>query len=62
MFVSAKPFQPSLKFLSKAGAYPTEETFRRLLYGRLQALNTNIRLGWKGLQGQTLELITNIHI
>ncbi len=28
MFVSGKPFQPSLMFADKAGAYPSEETFR----------------------------------
>jgi hypothetical protein len=38
-------FLPCLIFLSKAGSYPNEEPFR------LQALPTNIRLGWKGMPG-----------
>ncbi len=46
VFVSGKPFQPSLIFLGKAGASPSKApiTLRLLL-----ALPTNIRLGWKGL-------------
>ncbi len=44
-FVPGKPFQPSLIFVGKAWAYPSKAP----LYGRLLALLTNIRLGWKGL-------------
>jgi hypothetical protein len=36
-------FQPSLRFVSIAGAYPKEARLK----GRLQALLRNIRLGWK---------------
>jgi hypothetical protein len=28
VFVRGKPFQPSLMFVGKAGAYPNEESFR----------------------------------
>jgi hypothetical protein len=35
-------------FASKDGAYPCRTPFKGL------ALNTNIRLGYKGMQGQTL--------
>ncbi len=45
MFVPNKPFQPSLMFEGKAGAYLSEAQ----LLERLLALPTNIRIGWKGL-------------
>ncbi len=44
MFVPGKPFQLSLMFAGKAGAYPRVEHLKG-------ALPTNIRLGWKGLPG-----------
>jgi len=42
VFVPGKPFQPSLMFAGKAGAYQTKAPFRLL------ASPTNIRLSWKG--------------
>jgi hypothetical protein len=57
LFVLGMPFQPSLTFVRKAGAYPSgapKRTLYRTLYGRLLALLANNRLGWKGLPGQTL--------
>jgi hypothetical protein len=36
-------------FASKAGTYPFEAAFKVLHSTPLQALPTNIRLGWKGL-------------
>jgi hypothetical protein len=47
-FVPRKPFQPSLMFGGKAGAYLSEAP----LYGILLTIFTNIRLGWKALQGK----------
>ncbi len=44
MCVPGKLFQPSVMFEGKAGAYLPLE-------GRLVALSTNIRLGWKHLPG-----------
>ncbi len=41
MFVSGKPFQPSLLFTDKTEAYLRMEHL---------ASSANIRLGWKGLQ------------
>ncbi len=49
MFVPGKPFQPSLMFVGKPGAYPS---------GAPQVLQS--RLGYKGLPGKTLHLITEI--
>jgi hypothetical protein len=46
MFVSIKPFQPSVTFLTQAGSYPRGAPESRLL-----ALHTDIRLSWKGLPG-----------
>ncbi len=46
-FVPGKPFQTSQMFASKAG----EASFMYSTLGALQALPTNIRLGWKGLPG-----------
>ena len=43
MLVPGKLFQPSLVFVGKAGAYPSEAP----LYFRLLALLANFRLGWK---------------
>jgi hypothetical protein len=45
--VPGNHFQPSLMFVGKAGAYPSEALF---------ALPANIILGWKTCQEQTLEL------
>ncbi len=44
MFLPGKPFQSSIMFAGKAGAYPSEAPFR---YSNLGY--ANIRLGWKGL-------------
>jgi hypothetical protein len=47
-------FPASLMFVGKGGAYLSEVPFRVLQgtsEGRLLALPTNIRLGWKDLQG-----------
>ncbi len=49
MFVIVRPFQPSLMFVMKAGAYPSEAPFRCAILDRLLVLPTNIRLGWNGL-------------
>jgi len=46
VFVPGKPFQPSLLFVGKPGAYPRVEHPRLLL-----ALSTGMRLGWEGLPG-----------
>ncbi len=51
LFVPCKPFQPSLVLAGKSGAYLSEAPFRCSLNGRLQALPTKTRLGWKGLPG-----------
>ncbi len=45
VFVHGEPFQPCIIFASKARAFPSETP----LFGRLQALPTNMRLGWKSL-------------
>jgi hypothetical protein len=50
MFVTGKPFQPSLMFVRRVGAYPGGHLKEALLKDRLLALPRNIRLGWKGLQ------------
>jgi hypothetical protein len=47
----SNPKTNNLIFASKNGAYPTEATSTAPLWGRLLALPTNIRLGWKGLLG-----------
>jgi hypothetical protein len=49
VFVTGKPFQPSLMFVIKAGAYSSGAPTGSCLPGRLLALSTNIRLGWKCL-------------
>ncbi len=49
VLVPGKPFQPSLMF---AGPYRSESPLDAPLLGRLLALSTNIRLGWKGLPGK----------
>ncbi len=52
MFAPGKPFQPSLMFVGKAGAYPSEKHLSDApRKGRLLAFPTNITLGWKGLPG-----------
>ncbi len=43
-FVPGKPFQPSLMFVGKAGAYRVKHLSISTLEGRLLALPTNIRL------------------
>jgi hypothetical protein len=45
VFVPGKPFQTSLMFAGKVGAYP------RVEHLSAPALPANIRLGWKGLPG-----------
>ncbi len=47
MFVPGKLFQPILMLVGNARTYPIEEPFK----GRLLALHTNNRLGWRGLPG-----------
>jgi hypothetical protein len=42
MFVSGKPFQPRLMFVSKARAYTSEVPSEVPLLGRLSAVHTNI--------------------
>jgi len=44
-----KPFQPSLMFVGKAGAYPSESPLRCSTLGQAPALFVNLRLDWKGL-------------
>ncbi len=52
VFVPGKPFQYSLMFSDKIGAYPKGSAFEgATLKGRLQALPANIRVAWKGLPG-----------
>jgi hypothetical protein len=41
-FVPFRPFQPSLMFVSKAGAYLSEAIFRCPIFGTFLALPTNI--------------------
>jgi hypothetical protein len=48
-------------FAGKAGTYPSDHLSGAPLLGRLLALPTNIRLGWKGLPVENaLAYITNI--
>jgi hypothetical protein len=58
--IPGKPFQPSLMYVINAGAYPrgrpvAVKSFITLaperLKGRLLALHTIVRLGWKTLPG-----------
>ncbi len=49
MFVLDKPFQPSLRFWARQGAYPTVNLSGAPLYGRLLALAICIRLDRKML-------------
>jgi hypothetical protein len=51
VFIPVKPFQPSLMFAGKAGAYPSEALYDAPLQGRPLVLLINIRLGWKSLPG-----------
>jgi hypothetical protein len=50
-FVTGEPFQPSLMFVRKGGAYPSGA------HKRSGALPTNIRLSWKGLPGKNSSLL-----
>jgi len=50
VFVSGKPFQPSLMFASKAGVYPLLQSS----LGRFRALPTKLDKLGKACQGQTL--------
>ena len=50
-FAPCKPFQDSIVFGGKPGAYPMTHLSGAHLLGRLLALPTNNRLGWKGLPG-----------
>jgi hypothetical protein len=43
--IPGKPFLPSLMFVGKARAYPSDAN-------KAPALPANIRLGWKGLPGK----------
>ena len=54
MFVPGKPFQPSLMFAGKAGAYPIEAPFGRST--RVGSWPHPQTLDWAGkaCQGQTL--------
>ncbi len=51
MFVAGKPVQPSTVFAGKAWACPVKHISGTPLKGKLLALPTNIRLGWKSLPG-----------
>ncbi len=53
-------FQPSLKFVSKAAAYPSEATFRCSTLGQALDLTYKLEQDGKAFQGQTIQLITNI--
>ncbi len=58
MIAPGKPFQRSLMFVSKTGAYPSGTSFYVLsLRVGYMALPINIRLSWKSFLG-TLMLIT----
>jgi hypothetical protein len=50
LFVTGKPFQPTLMLTSRARANPSEEPFRSSKV-RLFTVQTNIKLGWKDLPG-----------
>jgi hypothetical protein len=54
---SFKSFQPGLMFTSKTAFYPSETPFRCSLLGRLLALPTSIRRGWKGMPGRNTSLL-----
>jgi hypothetical protein len=60
MFVPRKPFQPSLMFASKAGAYLSGEPLGMYYYGRVLASPENIRLGPKNCQGKHSSLIMTL--
>jgi hypothetical protein len=47
MFVPGKPLQPSLLFMNKLELIQVKHLSGAPFYGRLLALPTNIRLGWK---------------
>jgi hypothetical protein len=49
-------------FASKAGAYLSEAPFKYSTLGKLLALPTNIRLGWKGLPGTIALACIKSHI
>ncbi len=51
VFDPGKTFQPSLMFLSKAGAYLNGGFSGAPFQGRLQALPTNISQHWKNFPG-----------
>jgi hypothetical protein len=53
VFVPGRPFQPSLMFPSKAGAYAREELLKGEGASLRQALALlqNIKLVWEGLPG-----------
>jgi hypothetical protein len=55
VFVPGKPLQPSLMFVGKAGAYPSEASFRCSALAWDPGLtHTHIRLDWKGLPGTNI--------
>jgi len=56
VLISGEPFERSMLFVSKAGAYTSDLSGAPLL-GRFQALPTNIRLGWKSLPGTNTRLL-----
>jgi len=51
VFVPEKPIQSSIMFVSKVRVYPVKHLLGAPFYGRLLALPTDIRLGWKCLPG-----------
>ena len=61
MFVPGKPFQPNLMFVSKAINYPRVKHLSNApLLGKLHALPTNNRLGWKVLQWTNTSLLQKV--
>ncbi len=45
----------------RPGAYPRVELLKGAYFGEGFRLTANNRLGWEGLPGKTLQLITKIH-
>jgi len=64
VFVPGKAFQSRLMIVN-AGAYPTKASLDDTLQGRLLALPTIVRLGWKGFPGtniSSLEVYVNTDV
>jgi hypothetical protein len=51
VFVLGKPFQLSLMFVGKPGAFLLKNLLDAPIFGRLLGLPTNNRLDWNGLLG-----------